>query len=178
MADPWAPLGATPKTPKAPSAPKAAVPDAPSTPTTPAPPPAWVPPTAPIAATPVPVMPGTVNYPTPVQQTALNQLGMSGVWGNWFSQLFGPLANFYTPARGGTAQATADYRSWSNLFADAAGRPATDADISRVFGEYQHWVVANQQVPTLAGLLDFTRTLIGRPAQPAPVVYSRFGNIV
>lgn len=177
MADPWAPLGApkAPTAPKAPSIPKApAAPDAPAAPA----PPAWVPPTAPIQATPAPVMPGTVNYPTAAQQTALNQLGMSGVWGNWFSQIFGPLANYYTPARGGTAQATADYRSWANAFADVAGRPATDADVSRIFKEYQTWVVANQQVPTLAGLFDFTRTLVGRPVQPTPVVYSRMGNIV
>jgi hypothetical protein len=123
-------------------------------------------------------MPGIVNYPTTAQQTALNQLGMSGVWGNWFSQIFGPLANYYTPARGGTQQSNTDYRSWQALYSDLAGRPATDADISNTFGQYQQWVAANQQVPTLAGFFDFTRALVGRPAPPTPVVYSRMGNIV
>lgn len=161
--------------PKLPNfAPKQTATPAPAPPT---PPPAWQPPTGAVPA-PVPApLPPTVNYPTPAQQTAFNQKGISGNWANWFSSIFGDFNAYYTPARGGEAQATQDYRQWQTAFGDIAGRPATESDMQNVLSQYRQWILANRRLPSLSDLYDFTRQLVGTQKQPSPNVYSRIGNI-
>ena len=140
-------------------------------------PPAWTPPTGVIPPVAPANVPPIVNYPTPAQQTALNAKGLSGTWSNWFSSVFGPLDQYYTPARGGEAQALTDYRQWQAVWQDVAGRPATDLDVANVTGQYRQWLLANRKVASLADFYDFTRQLVGQQKVPTPTVYSRIGNI-
>ncbi len=123
------------------------------------------------------VQPPIINYPTTAQQTALNVNALSGAWGNWFAQVFGPIANYYTPERGGVQQAQYDSRNWATLFQQMSGRPATTEDIPTVFNGYRQWALANNQQVSLAGLMEFTRqTMMWRP-RPNPLSYVRPGEI-
>lgn len=142
----------------------------------PAPPPMWTPPVAtpPLAAAP---QPPVINYPGAAQQQALNAQNLSGAWGNWFASVFGPLATYYTPERGGPAQAQYDFRNWQALFTQVFGRPPDASDFAEVLGSYRQYAVTRGEPATLRGLYEFTaRMYQPRPRLP-PISYMRVTNL-
>lgn len=135
-------------------------------------PPAWAGPTGtPVVGT-LPAPP-VVNYPTAAQQQALNAQSLPGAWGNWFSSVYGALDKYYTPERGGPAQAQYDFANWRNLFAQLVGRPPTAEDFAGVLGGYREWALANNRAVTLSGLYEWMRQVYGERPRPPLVSYAR-----
>jgi hypothetical protein len=62
--------------------------------------------------------------------------GLPEQWNTFFNKIFGPMETYYTPERGGIAQAATDYKTFQNLWSGKLNRWLTPEELARALGEF------------------------------------------
>lgn len=120
--------------------------------------------------------PPITHYPTAAQQAALNAQNMPGAWGNWFAQTVAPLADYYTPERGGAPQAARDWQNFSYYWQQRTGRPITAEDLSRFMVGFQGYASQLGRPALLADIYDYAAQALAAPVKPPLVSYLKVGE--
>jgi hypothetical protein len=85
-----------------------------------------------------------------------------------FESVFGPMANYYTPERGGVLQAQNDFSSLGSSWNYTAKQPLTQDSVDRLFGAFggiARGQTARGLTPTMSGLFNYVASMLAAPSQ-------------
>ncbi len=103
--------------------------------------------------------------------------GLPVVYQTWFESIFGPVATYYTPERGGVGQAYKDYQSLQYLWQSLTGTLPTIEQLNGILLIVKQYLGTLERTPGFTDVLDYVRWL-GRPkGNPPPVSYLNVGEL-
>jgi len=103
--------------------------------------------------------------------------GLPVVYATWFESLFGSLATYYTPERGGMGQAYKDYQSLMYLWQSLTGSLPTIEQLNGMLSVIGQRLRVLGRAPTFDDVLDYVKYLASPRGNPPAVSYLRVGEV-